>query len=124
MKIQESAEMYLETILVLQKRNGAVRSIDIANEMEFSKPSVSYAMKQFRNNNLIIMDEDGLITLTPEGLSIAERVYERHQYLTKYLIALGVSPDVADEDACRIEHVISDESFSKIKEHLTILEKK
>ncbi|MGI6664801.1 MAG: metal-dependent transcriptional regulator [Christensenellaceae bacterium] len=124
MKIQESAEMYLETILVLQKRNGAVRSIDIANEMEFSKPSVSYAMKQFRNNNLIIMDEDGLITLTPEGLSIAERVYERHQYLTKYLIALGVSPDVADEDACRIEHVISDESFLKIKEHLTILEKK
>ena len=114
-KIQESAENYLETILVLQKRNGQVRSIDIANELEFTKPSISVAMKNLRQIGLIDMDQNGYITLLEEGRKIAENIYERHTILTNWLVKLGVSPDVADEDACKIEHVISTESFMAIK---------
>ena len=116
MKIHESAENYLETILVLQRRNGHVRSIDIVNELEFTKPSVSVAMKNLRQNGLIEMDANGYITLLDEGRKIAEKIYERHTLLTDWLISLGVSPSVADEDACKIEHVISADSFEAIKE--------
>ncbi|HBR03096.1 MAG TPA: DtxR family transcriptional regulator [Ruminiclostridium sp.] len=117
MKIHESAENYLETILVLYRRNGQVRSVDIVNEMNFSKPSISYAMKQFRESGYINMDKDGYITLTPSGMEIAERVYERHQLLTEYLISLGVDKETAREDACKIEHDISQNSFDAIKNH-------
>lgn len=117
MKIHESAENYLETILVLQQRKGSVRSIDIANELEFSKPSVSVAMKNLRQGGYIEMDAAGQIRLLPEGQAIAEAVLEKHKLMTQFLIALGVSPEVAAEDACRIEHVLSDESFEAIKRH-------
>lgn len=117
MVIQESAENYLETILILQNRNGTVRSIDIANELEFSKPSVSVAMKNLRNNGYIEMDKSGLIRLLPSGRKIAETVYEKHTTLTSFLTGLGVDPVTAAEDACRIEHVISRESFEAIKRH-------
>ena len=118
MKIQESAENYLETILVLQQRKGSVRSIDIANELEFSKPSVSVAMKNLRLNGYIEVDAAGQIRLLPEGRAIAEAVLEKHKMMTAFLVALGVSEEVAAEDACRIEHVLSDESFEAIKEHV------
>lgn len=118
MKIQESAENYLETILMLQNTLGKVRSIDVVNELNFSKPSISKAMKQFRENNLITIDENGFIILTASGMEIAKAVYERHLVLTKYLMTLGVTEETAKEDACRIEHVISKESFKKIKEAL------
>ncbi len=117
MKIQESAENYLETILVLKKRNGRVRSIDIANELDFSKPSISVAMKNLREHNYIRMDCDGYISLMPEGEKIAQKIYERHTTLTDCLISLGVDRCCAAEDACRIEHVISEESFEAIKNH-------
>ena len=117
MKIHESAENYLETILVLQQRKGSVRSIDIANELEFSKPSVSVAMKNLRLNGYIEVDGSGLISLLPAGRVIAEAVLEKHRLMTEFLMALGVSPEVAAEDACRIEHVLSDESFEAIKNH-------
>lgn len=117
MKIQESAENYLETILVLKKRNGRVRSIDIANELDFSKPSVSIAMKNLRENGYIETDSDGCIELLEKGKAIASKIYERHTLLTDYLTALGVSAETAAEDACRIEHVISAESFNAIKAH-------
>lgn len=117
MKIQESAENYLETIYVLKKRNGQVRSIDIATELDYSKPSVSVAMKNLRENGYIEMDRDGYIELLLAGAEIASKMYERHTALTEYLIALGVSPETAAEDACRIEHVISVESFEAIKNH-------
>lgn len=117
MKIQESAENYLETILILQNRKGFVRSIDIANELEFSKPSVSIAMRNLRENGYVQVDTNGFITLLPAGKEIADRIYERHTLLTDWLTALGVDPKVAAEDACRIEHVISVESFGAIKKH-------
>lgn len=117
MKIHESAENYLETILMLQKRKGSVRSIDIANELEFSKPSVSVAMKNLRTNGFIEVDPSGQIHLLPPGLEIAERVLEKHTMLTGLLVALGVDPEIAAEDACRIEHVISNESFEALKAH-------
>ena len=117
MKIHESAENYLETILVLQQRNGSVRSIDIANELEFSKPSVSVAMKNLRLNGYIEVDAAGQIRLLPDGQTIAEAVLEKHRMMTQFLIALGVPADVAAEDACRIEHVLSNESFEAIKNH-------
>ena len=117
-KIRESAENYLETILVLQQRNGSVRSIDIAAELEFSKPSVSVAMKNLREKGCITVDGDGIISLTPEGRRIAEGVYERHILFTQWLISLGVDPEVAAEYACRIEHVISEESFRAIQRHV------
>ena len=117
MKILESAENYLETILILHKRNGNVRSIDIVNELDYTKPSVSIAMKHLRENGLIEMDRAGYITLCPEGRAIAEKIYERHTLLSKWLVSLGVPPEVAAEDACRIEHVLSTESFEAIKKY-------
>ena len=118
MKIHESAENYLETILVLHQRKGSVRSIDIANELEFSKPSVSVAMKNLRLKGYIEMDASGLIHLLPEGRAIAEAVLEKHRLMTQFLMALGVREEVAAEDACRIEHVLSDESFEAIRAHM------
>lgn len=118
MRIQESAENYLETILMLYQAKGAVRSIDIVNELHFSKPSVSVAMKNFRENGYINMDTDGYITLTDAGREIAERIYERHQLLTEILLHLGVDEEIAKNDACRIEHDLSDQTFEKIKEYV------
>lgn len=115
MKIQESAENYLETILVLKNRNGAVRSIDIANELGFSKPSVSVAMKNLRENGYIEVDSSGYITLLDSGRQIAEKIYERHTTISKWLMSIGVDEKNAVEDACRIEHIISSESFEAIK---------
>ena len=115
MKIQESAENYLETILILKNKNGAVRSIDIANELGFSKPSVSVAMKNLRENGYIEVDSSGYITLLDSGRRIAEKIYERHTTLSKWLVSLGVDTKTAAEDACRIEHIISSESFEAIK---------
>ena len=116
MIIKESAENYLETIYVLSKRIGAVRSIDVANEMNFSKPSVSVKMKQFRENGYINVDKDGIISLTDKGMEIATQVYERHEIIAHVLMILGVSEETAYEDSCKIEHDLSDESFEKIKE--------
>ncbi len=115
MKIHASAENYLETIYMLRKSKGMVRSIDIANELEFSKPSISVAMKNLRENGYIEVDKDGHITLLEKGLEIAERMYERHTVISQFLVKLGVEESVATEDACKIEHVISDESFEAIK---------
>lgn len=117
MKILESAENYLETVLILKKQLGEVRAVDIANHLNFSKPSVSAALKQFRENGLITIGECGFIALTKSGMEIAVTMYERHKILANFLIGLGVNENTASEDACRIEHYISDESFQKIKEH-------
>ena len=116
MKIQESAENYLETILVLSQRHPQVRSIDIATELGFSKPSVSVAMKNLRENGYVTVNEHGHISLTASGLQIAETIYERHCFFTELLIAAGVDPKTAEADACRMEHVISTESFLRLKE--------
>ena len=118
MHIQESGEMYLETIHVLLKKNGHVRSIDISEHMGYSKPSVSRAMGILRANGYILMDKDGSITFTEEGLAVANKIYERHTILSQLLISLGVSPETAAEDACKIEHAISDETFDAIKKYL------
>lgn len=118
MKIQESAENYLEAILMIQREKGICRSIDVAHFLEFSKPSVSRAMGLLRENGYVVMDENGLLTLTESGQEIASRIFERHQLLTEWLTNLGVAPDVAQADACRIEHVISEETFTKIKGHI------
>ena len=115
----ESAENYLETILILSHRLPVVRSVDIANELDFKKSSVSIAMKNLREKNHITMTNAGYIYLTEEGKEIAEMIYERHKLLTKCLEVLGVSPDIAEEDACKIEHVISKESFDAIKKHIS-----
>lgn len=117
MKIQESAENYLESILILHQRNGSVRSIDVANELGFSKPSVSVAMKNLRENGYITVDDSGMISLTDKGRDIAETIYERHTLLSGWLMRLGVDEKTAVQDACRIEHVISAESFAAIKRH-------
>ena len=119
MKIHESAENYLEAILILKKEKGLVRSIDIVHHMDFTKPSVSRAVSLLRKNGYITTDKEGWIELTGEGLAIAERIYERHQLMTRWLIALGVSPETAAEDACRIEHDISEETFQRLKEHIS-----
>lgn len=119
MKIQESAENYLETILIIHNRKGNVRSIDIANELGFSKPSVSVAMKNLRTNGYIEVDKEGFITLLDKGREIADKIYERHTLLSTWLVRMGVSPEVAAEDACRIEHVISAETFERLKEHVS-----
>jgi len=116
MNIQESAENYLETILVLHNKTGFVRSIDIAHEMGFSKPSVSNAMKNFRENGYITVATDGQIKLTAEGLAVAENVLARHRFLQQFLMDIGVSAENAREDACRIEHVISQETFERLQE--------
>ncbi len=118
MKIQRSAEDYFETIYILKNRNGSVRAIDIVNEMGFSKPTVSVAMKKFRENGFITVDPDGQINLTQQGLFIAERTFEKHNVIARALLMLGVSEETAYEDACRIEHCISDESFTAIKDFL------
>jgi len=112
----ESKEDYLERILMLSKKNGSVRSIDIAHDMGFSKPSVSVAMKKLRELKLINVDKDGLIFLTDEGRLIAERTYERHTVLKAILIHIGVDEQVAEDDACKVEHELSEETFSKIRE--------
>ena len=114
-KSEESVEDYLETILVLSHKLPEVRSIDIANEMHFSKPSVSVAMKNLKTSNYITVDENGFINLTEAGQEIADKIYERHTFLTNWLTSLGVDPEVAAEDACKMEHAISSESFSAIK---------
>lgn len=116
-KSRESMEDYLETILLLRNKNGDVRSIDVVNELGYTKASVSIAMKGLRNKNLITMDEVGYITLTSEGLEIAENTLERHTLLSDWLIHLGVSEETAIEDACRIEHDISEETFAVLKKH-------
>lgn len=115
---QESAENYLETILILKNKNGVVRSIDIVHELGITKPSVSVAMKNLKQKGLISVEEKGYIELTEEGYNIANMVYERHVVISKMLEKLGVSPDIAVKDACKIEHVISSESFQAIKEHV------
>ena len=118
MQLQESGQMYLETILILSKKSNSVRSIDISQYMSFSKPSVSRAVNLLKDGGYILISKEGYITLTALGREIAEKIYERHTILTKCLIALGVSEETAAEDACKIEHDISDESFSAIKRHI------
>jgi len=119
-KIQESAENYLETILILSQRQPQVRSIDIATELGFSKPSVSVAMKNLRENGYVTVNDHGHISLTSKGLQIAETIYERHTLLSSWLEYLGVDSEIAVQDACRIEHVISPESFQAIKTHVAM----
>ncbi len=116
--MHESGEMYLETMLVLSNEKGAFRAIDVSEKMGFSKPSVSRAMSILKRDGYITVDNMGLISLTDSGRLIAENIYERHQVLTSTLIALGVSKETASEDACRIEHYISDETFQAFKNHL------
>ena len=117
MNIHESAEDYLEAILILRERQGMVRSIDVVHQLELTKPSVSVAMKRFRENGYIEMDADGYITLLPPGEEIAQRIYGRHKLLTQFLILLGVSEETAAADACKMEHDLSEETYARIKEH-------
>ncbi len=119
MKMQESPEDYLETIYMLSIDQQDVRSIDVARHLGYSKPSVSVAMKRLRENGYVIMDENSLLSLTEKGLEIARSVYERHEVITKYLISIGIDADTAQKDACRMEHVISETTFQKIKELAT-----
>ena len=118
MNIHESAEDYLEAILMLQEEKGYVRSVDIAARLDVTKPSVSFAMKRLRENGYILMDQENLITLTESGEASAQRVYGRHKVLSSFLEQLGVSPQTAREDACKIEHDISEETFDIIKRRL------
>lgn len=117
LQIHESAENYLETILILHNRLGMVRSIDIATELGFSKPSVSVFMKNLRENGYILVDKDGYITLTDTGRALADKIYERHQMIAEILMALGVDEETAYRDSCKIEHDISDKSFECMKQH-------
>ena len=118
MDLHESGEMYLETILILKNQNEYVRSIDIAHTMDFSKPSVSRAIKLLKESQLIVVDDKGYIDFTDKGRRIAEKVYGRHQILTEFLVSIGVSAKQAEEDACRIEHIISDETQQCIQNFL------
>ena len=118
MAIHESGEMYLETILILSERMEHVRSIDVVREMDFSKPSVSRAMSILKKEKYITIDDNGYITLTKDGSAIAHKIYERHDVLTRALQTLGVERDIAAEDACRVEHVISDATFDAIQKHM------
>lgn len=118
MALHESAEMYLETIYELSQKQPAVRSIDVAETMCYSKPSVSRAVGLLKQGGYLLMDKDGFLTLTESGIQVARKIYERHTVLSKMLMALGVSKEAATEDACKIEHVISDETFDAIKNHL------
>ena len=118
MRLQESGEMYIESIYVLNKKMGNVRSIDVCEYLGYSKPSVSRAMSLLKKGGFVVMDEDGYLTLTDAGVDVAEKMYQRHTVLTEFLIKLGVSQDVAVDDACKIEHHISDESFNAIKKYL------
>ena len=115
MKLQESGEMYLETILVLSERMPHVRSIDVCEEMGYSKPSVSRAMSILRNNGYVIMDDSGYLHLTDSGMELATKIYDRHNTLSAFLTWIGVDEEIATDDACRIEHVISDETMAAIK---------
>ena len=117
MEIHASAENYLEAILALSEK-GPVRSIDVAQHLGFSKPSVSRAMSLLRDNGYVVMDENSFLVLTPAGLDIAETIYERHKLLSQWLTWLGVPPDIAAEDACKIEHDLSPESFQALKDHI------
>jgi Mn-dependent DtxR family transcriptional regulator len=117
LKIQESGENYLETILVLKNETGYVRSVDIARNLSFTKPSVSRAMSILKKAGHITMDPEGRIDLTESGLQIAERIYNRHRQLTNWLVSIGVNKETAASDACRMEHVISQETFNRIIEH-------
>ena len=123
MQSSESSENYLETILILSQKLPVVRSVDIANELGYKKSSVSIAMKHLRERNHIVVSDAGFITLTDEGRAIAEMIFERHELLSKWLIAIGVSETTAIEDACRIEHVISAESFESVKKFIANLSK-
>ena len=116
MKIHASGEDYLEAVLILQKKQGMVRSIDLARYMGFSKPSISHAVGVLRDGGFLTMDEDGFLHLTDIGREVAEKIYERHQFFTEQLVAAGVDQETAEQDACRIEHAISDTSFRKLKE--------
>ena len=118
MELKESGQMYLETIYVLSMKSSAVRSLDVAMHMGFSKPSVSRAVGILKKNGYLLMDKDGYLTLTPEGRKIGEKIYDRHTTLTSFLIRLGVSEKTAAEDACKMEHDISDASFNAIKAHI------
>lgn len=118
MHLQESGEMYLETILVLSKSGKSVRSIDIVEHMGYSKPSVSRAVGLLKNGGYIVVDNDGFITLTDVGFEVAAKIYDRHMCITDFLIRIGVSPDIAADDACKIEHDISDESFEAIRQYM------
>ena len=118
MKLYASGEDYLEAILVLQKKLGMVRSVDVARHMEVSKPSVCHAVATLRDGGFLTMDEDGFLHLTDIGREVAEKIYERHQFFTEQLVAAGVDRETAEQDACRIEHVISDTSFQKLKEKM------
>ena len=120
MRLQESGEMYLETIYVLAKNNPHVRAIDVGEYMGYSKPSVSRAMGLLKSGGYVSVDESGFITLLPPGREVAEKIYERHTLLTSFLVRLGVSKEIASEDACRLEHVLSDESFEAIKRHAEV----
>ena len=119
MSLHESAEMYLETIYQLSMEHSHVRSIDVAESMGYSKPSISRAVGLLKKGGYLLMEKDGSLTLTESGLEIAQKVYERHTILTNVLIRLGVTPEVAAEDACKMEHVISDETFDAMKRHLS-----
>lgn len=116
MRIHASGEDYLEAILMLQKKKGMVRSVDLARHMGFSKPSICHAVKVLKQGGFLTMDGNGYLHLTDEGREVAERVYEKHQFFTDSLIEMGVDPEIAEADACRIEHVISEESYLKLKE--------
>ena len=126
MRILESSEDYLEAMLMMKEQHGYIRSIDIAAELGVTKPSVSYATKRLRENGYITMDKDGLISLTPEGMAIAARIYERHRTLTAFFMYLGVGEKVAREDACKVEHDLSEETYEAMKRHAEkyILQKK
>ena len=123
MSIQESGEMYLESILVLSKKKGTVRAIDISEYMGFSKPSVSRALGLLKSGGFVSSDEQGFLTLTDEGKAVAEKIYERHTELTNYLTLIGVDKETASKDACKMEHVISDASFEAIKKQTALLKK-
>ena len=118
MKIQKSAEDYLEAMLILQEEHGYIRSIDIAAKLGVTKPSVSYATKRLRENGYITTDPAGMIVLTESGLEIAERIYERHELITKLFVKIGVSPEQAREDACKIEHDLSEETFAAVRKRV------
>lgn len=118
MHLQESGEMYIESIYILNKKIGNVRSIDVCEYLGYSKPSVSRAMSLLKNGGFVLMDDNGYLTLTDDGLKVAEKMYQRHTILSEMLISLGVSEETAVQDACKIEHDISDESFNAIKKHL------
>ena len=123
MRLQESGEMYLETILILSQRGKGVRAVDVGEYMGFSKPSVSRAMGILKEGGYIRVDASGYITLTESGMEVASKIYDRHNTLSDFLIKLGVTPEVAVEDACRWEHIISDESVEALKKHIAAMDK-